>query len=251
MAPEGKEVTIAISLDVVFHKSTWLQGTIQANTKAELMGVYELWQSAAEEHLKTIGDRSPRGDLEANIGIHLVSASASTPLDMSVHRSVTTTEHGMTRISSKNSLMRSGDDAEVRTNYTSDDDLQYFDCEDVEKMALLHHRQSVASVLNGLGHPRTLSQPLNPLLQGGVRNIPTAEDLHALYMKGSSGFPGDGKVQPVDAASARDVAVTVVETVFVLAGFTYWKVGWCEGVIERESGWKDGQMSSNSLNICT
>jgi len=34
---------VAISLDVKFLKSTWLQGTIESNTKAELVGVYELW----------------------------------------------------------------------------------------------------------------------------------------------------------------------------------------------------------------
>lgn len=44
-------------LDIVFHKSTWLQGTIEANTKAELLDVYELWQSSAEEHLSNILSR--------------------------------------------------------------------------------------------------------------------------------------------------------------------------------------------------
>lgn len=34
---------VAISLEVKFLKSTWLQGTIESNTKAELVGVYELW----------------------------------------------------------------------------------------------------------------------------------------------------------------------------------------------------------------
>lgn len=34
---------VSISLEVKFLKSTWLQGTIESNTKAELVGVYELW----------------------------------------------------------------------------------------------------------------------------------------------------------------------------------------------------------------
>jgi hypothetical protein len=38
------ECSVKIMLDIVFHKHTWLQGTIEANTKAELLDVYELWQ---------------------------------------------------------------------------------------------------------------------------------------------------------------------------------------------------------------
>ena len=38
------ECSVKITLDIVFHKHTWLQGTIEANTKAELLDVYELWQ---------------------------------------------------------------------------------------------------------------------------------------------------------------------------------------------------------------
>ena len=51
---EGCECSVKIMLDIVFHKSTWLQGTIEANTKAELLDVYELWQSSAEEHLNLL-----------------------------------------------------------------------------------------------------------------------------------------------------------------------------------------------------
>ena len=51
---EGCECSVKIMLDIVFHKSTWLQGTIEANTKAELLDVYELWQSSAEEHLSLL-----------------------------------------------------------------------------------------------------------------------------------------------------------------------------------------------------
>jgi hypothetical protein len=37
---------------------------------------------------------------------------------------------------------------------------------------------------------------------------------------GGAGADGGGRVEQ----SARDMAVTVVEAAFVLAGFTYWKV---------------------------
>lgn len=47
-----KKVQVTVSLDFKFFKSTWLQGTIESNTKAELMEVYELWINAANEFLQ-------------------------------------------------------------------------------------------------------------------------------------------------------------------------------------------------------
>jgi hypothetical protein len=46
-------VRIRISCEVVFHQSTWLKGTIESNTKSELLSVFTLWKDAA---LKTIAD---------------------------------------------------------------------------------------------------------------------------------------------------------------------------------------------------
>lgn len=52
-------VKVIIYLDFLFHKSTWLQGTIESNTKAELIGVYELWLESAHETLRRSMDRRP------------------------------------------------------------------------------------------------------------------------------------------------------------------------------------------------
>jgi hypothetical protein len=41
-----------VYLDFQFHKSTWLQGTIESNTKAELIGVYELWLQSAQRTIR-------------------------------------------------------------------------------------------------------------------------------------------------------------------------------------------------------
>ncbi len=42
---------MSIWLDFHFFKSTWLQSTIESNTRAELMGVYDLWTDYAHETL--------------------------------------------------------------------------------------------------------------------------------------------------------------------------------------------------------
>ncbi len=48
---------VTIFLDFEFHKYTWLQGTIESNTKAELIEMYELWLGSAQESLRRALDR--------------------------------------------------------------------------------------------------------------------------------------------------------------------------------------------------
>ena len=48
---EVSECSIKVLLDFSFLKSTWLQGTIESNTRAELLTVYDLWLCSAEEYL--------------------------------------------------------------------------------------------------------------------------------------------------------------------------------------------------------
>ena len=45
------QINIKIYLDIVFHKYTWLESTIFANTKSELVEVYTLWHHYAMEYL--------------------------------------------------------------------------------------------------------------------------------------------------------------------------------------------------------
>ena len=52
--------TAVIYLDFQFHKSTWLQGTIESNTTAELIGVYALWLESAQDTLRRSLDRPDR-----------------------------------------------------------------------------------------------------------------------------------------------------------------------------------------------
>jgi hypothetical protein len=56
----SKKIQINVSLDIKFLKSTWLQSTIESNTKAELMEVYELWINFANECLQHDTDMHKR-----------------------------------------------------------------------------------------------------------------------------------------------------------------------------------------------
>ena len=63
-APQ-KKCKATIHLDFQFLKSTWLQGTIESNTKAELIEVYELWLQMAQETLRRSLDQRMHGSTSA------------------------------------------------------------------------------------------------------------------------------------------------------------------------------------------
>jgi hypothetical protein len=153
---------IVITLDFKFHKSTWLKGTIESNTKAELLGVYELWYVSANDHL--------------------ISCDIN-QIDDEVHVPIT----------SENGSFTSHNNQVIEDELVSDDDLAFFDCE--EGNALLHH------------HPPRLRRPS--------------------FTFTSASHYDNGKKSPhlhSDHDDARDLAVNVVETIFVFAEFGYWKV---------------------------
>jgi hypothetical protein len=47
-----KHCAVSIFLDFKFFKSTWLQGTIESNTKAELVEVFDLWNEAVSHQIR-------------------------------------------------------------------------------------------------------------------------------------------------------------------------------------------------------
>jgi hypothetical protein len=56
--PKGS--IVHIYLDFKFHKSTWLQGTIESNTKAELLEVFDLWLEAVNHQIRLEMDNTRR-----------------------------------------------------------------------------------------------------------------------------------------------------------------------------------------------
>lgn len=50
---QSPQCFVVVHLEVVFHKYTWLQGTIESNTKAELVDVYDRWIEFAHLHIRS------------------------------------------------------------------------------------------------------------------------------------------------------------------------------------------------------
>ncbi len=60
--PISPFIYVSIYLDFTFHKSTWLQGTIESNTKAELIEVFELWRDTAIASIKAAAEKESRNN---------------------------------------------------------------------------------------------------------------------------------------------------------------------------------------------
>lgn len=69
-----------VFLDFQFHKSTWLQGTIESNTKAELIEVYELWVESAQESLRRALDRKLSTLSAANLNANITTGNLNADL---------------------------------------------------------------------------------------------------------------------------------------------------------------------------
>lgn len=68
------ECSVTIHLELIFHKSTWLRGTIESNTQAELVTVYQKWLACAKE---TIWQLQPSPMLPPNAPNTLLNMSNS------------------------------------------------------------------------------------------------------------------------------------------------------------------------------
>lgn len=189
----GQKVKVVVSLDFKFFKSTWLQGTIESNTKAELMEVYELWISFANEFL--------RNEETANLHKHhhghhhgqhhhhhqkpalsLDSKQLSSHMEPAVARSpiASPIENKSSLASvSKDSLVGSVSKYEHTENqhihnigYTSGDDdeeLLFYDCEQGEHTPMPHDIRGTSSMSGS----NALYQRIVP--------PPTPPDLRRMY----------------------------------------------------------------------
>ena len=166
--------TISISLQVIFHKSTWLQGTIESNTKAELIGVFELWSKKAQNHIQRIKKNKSTTKLELEaLGIGS-SSNSNSNIDIKTLPSRT------------NSSFNIGNRKESKINddsYASDEELLFYDCEEGSKI---------------------------PKVSKDYNNNYIENDNDQLLQKGPT--------------STKDIAVTIVETIFVLFEFGIWRV---------------------------
>lgn len=225
---DGSECVVKIFLDFNFMKSTWLQGTIESNTRSELLSVYELWYSSAEE------DLSNENVLEG-LTVNLDSLSYNSVLrdnrDGTISKEIELSERSYSmsvNVSNpKSSLFpeprsRSLDTDDNKSQISccgSDDDMQFFDCEDEKIWPVdVHHdgytykREKHDRYIDSRDEQDRYSSSSSVRSNGPS----TPERLRIQY---SYPTHAEGEV-----SSLKDLAVTFVETSFVLVEFSFLKV---------------------------
>lgn len=235
---------VLIQLTFKFHKSTWLQGTIESNSRAELLRVYELWLQAAMEHIQTMDPDALAAGAGAGNGGRLDQTAAVRP-DFQRECSLTRVEsrydmeHSVAASYSGAVLRLSSADAdgpetdELSTSARRDKYSRSAGGDDFEKFS---HRNTYS------GRSRTASEGESSAeeetfydCEEGSLLTPTPHAFDKFednYSSDSSGISDDDETttsnsNPIASKSpmtTRELAVNLVEGFFVLSEFTYWSV---------------------------
>lgn len=224
---QGFECDIDIYLEVVFFKSTWLQGTIESNTRAELITVYEKWQECAKQHLKS-RQVSQIQTQNVNIINDNQQTNESAADDVESQRSVPSS-----RQSYSNLHHNQGEEfISINEDESLGNLISYVSAGDIARPSMA---RSTASLHSSTQNDDNLSdeellfydceegidRAFSSKMSRNRRDAPTPQELHDLYSKVKiNGIASLGD----DDQSSRAIAVNVVETIIVLAQFSYWKV---------------------------
>lgn len=174
----SNECSITLYLEVVFQKSTWLQGTIESNTKAELMDVFQKWYDSARLYISA--------NSLCKVGTKNVSLTNRLDNEQGEHFENKSLSNLISFVSGANH--DSGDTGDL-----SDEDMLFYDCE------------GDAGVVQ-----RSASRSFISL----ITNVPMGS------VENKEGIVFD------ETTSARDVAIHMVDAIFILSQFAYWKVFW-------------------------
>ena len=221
---------VLIQLTFKFHKSTWLQGTIESNSRAELLRVYELWLQAAMAHIQKV-DVDTAGSALSN----------TAPPDLSRGRSITRVEsrYDMEKPAS-GAVLRLSSDANInspdmddlssstrRGNQYADSSGQYFDKFD-------QYKTSAGSDSEGGDSRRRRARSSN----WGTGSIASSDGEEEMFYDCEEGslLPPSPDISDSDdddkstatanttPLTAHDFAVNIVEGAFVLAEFVFWAI---------------------------
>mmetsp|Transcript_27612 Transcript_27612/g.39197 ORF Transcript_27612/g.39197 Transcript_27612/m.39197 type:complete len:718 (+) Transcript_27612:13-2166(+) len=290
-----QKCNICIFLSFTFHKYTWLQGTIESNTKSEMLSIYELWLDSANDYIRRSIDRNQISTNHLNFGQHqtttvtadnltmkpaistsVASGVVITPIlkteiaavNISSHCATTTQSISLTSAAASNhsisslagkmnvdSAHRSGsnNDGYESSIYPSDDESMFYDCEEGEKIQLKVSKlaRSIGSHLPGFHESDDVdddeeaenNSPKIPqwiLMRGFAAGI-KGGDRRGVLSEHSSSDSGSVNMPSISAArrkkpsmgggeslhsqsTSRDIAVSIVETVVVLAQYSFWQV---------------------------
>lgn len=204
-------------LDVVFHKWTWLQGTIESNTKAELLDVIDMWIQSAEKLV--LEQESHRNQNRSNefspeasgIGLEesalLPGAPALTATGLG-SRAEDPLQCHVTHHSGS-SAAASWPDRDEYSAWDPDEEV-FYDCEEGEIRPFLSSQAPFGRPLSAMPDLDQRHQPMWCFRSPRVESL-----LDASHSSGD----GDGSAP---SQSLRESAVVIVETVLVMAQFSFW-----------------------------
>jgi len=217
----GPHCHIIVWLEFEFFKYTWLQGTIESNTQSELVGLYEQWQEAAGAHIRSLARST--ADVETGQGAAGEYSSVvvrDVPLnDVVAGSSGSGSSSIRTQPSSSQALL----DEELG-------DVVFYDCVDGGDqlggaggsmgtlIPLTLSAADIAAMAAGGGYGNSP--------RGSISGFPRSNSF--TRRESQSQMLGQGQTRhPLSQnppLTTRDVAVTVVETVFVVAEASIWRM---------------------------
>lgn len=221
---------VIIRLNFKFHKSTWLQGTIESNSRAELLRVYELWLKHAMTHIENVDaqlliDVESVKQVEAS-GRELPSGIPSVP---KLSRNLSTNSlnvhvqsASVLRLSSANLL-------------GLDDSTDYYDTPQstFDRVHGAHSRRSAYSHVSDMEDDEDVFYDCeDPSAFGEYHD--SSDNLIEFDDTGEpvdNAFEQDNAGVVLNPMTSRDIAIAVVEGLFVMVEFIFWTVSITSHVI--------------------
>ena len=272
-------INIKIYLEFIFYKSTWLQGTIESNTKAELLTIYDLWYQTALNTLHNIHNKAiPIDNTVIDISYDEQISSEQRRDNQSykqppsnlytsliyphptVEYEVGSREEEMQHLMIEEGIMYDSDD--IDNNNNNDEDLSFYDCRELDERTAysrrsyldtsLHNRFNPTSTTSATtttavtttntrltsplpsdttgGGPKPYSEkslrpPLPPPKHVSVYASTSSDNDRDMYTNASANNMVSSSPLPGGSSNVHELAVTIVETVFVIMEYVYWKVG--------------------------
>lgn len=219
-----QECYITITLDVIFQKSTWLQGTIESNTKAELLGVYELWLKTAEQYIKdsnknTLSSVSQDDiDIKNDTNDNYLQEENDSLIQKENINSQSYHVNRFSKINTSSRLIRNLSESSLKSS-KSDDTHQYsyYDTSENEDEELFFYDCEEGGLNNKQQKRMTSMSSFSQLTNS------TSQELHYIYSKQKLNNVNDNDIT-AGRSSSHNQAVKIVETIFVLIGYAHWQI---------------------------
>ena len=206
-----KKCKVSISLDFKFFKSTWLQSTIESNTYAELIMVYQLWiryakdtlqwarKFSGEHHYYASGSREVFciSKAAAFTDLQIEKGGSHDSADYDNNNDPNTRTHAGSVKNRMDHSSRSSEDVDSWDGGNDDD----------------HDDDDEAMFFDAISDPAMLNSKST---QGKPNRF--------RFGSSDSNASNNGLYKSsLEISSTKDMAVTIVEMSFVLAAYLFWK----------------------------